>query len=321
MSEITLKRAGEIIRQAKHIAISPHLNPDGDSLGSALGLYHALRTKIVDVRLFLDDDMPDNYHILPGWELFKKPVGEITDIDLLIVVDCDNERIGKTSSLIKAPILNLDHHRTNNQQATYLYNEPQCAATGEVIYQLLREMGINLNAQIATCLYTAIATDCGFFRYANTTAETMRIAADLLTAGAEAVSVSEAMMERSLEQLQILAEAIQTMEIRANGRLAVLTAPKEMLEKCHNTEDIVNYGRAVKGVDVSLFVKYVEPQLSRVSMRSRSLNVAEVAEKFGGGGHIHAAGITLKHDLGTTKQLLIDCLEKVLQEDKDDHGI
>ncbi|WP_196594373.1 DHH family phosphoesterase [Pectinatus sottacetonis] len=304
--EITLNEAAEKILTKKNIIIAPHINPDCDGLGSTLALYYALIKKGCNVRIFVDDDIPEAYHFLPGWEKFARPEEKITNADLLIVLDAEPERTGRVTAMVEAPVLNLDHHRSNTRTADYLYLNPQRAATGEIVYQLIKQMAVSFDIDMATCLYTAIATDCGFFKYSNTTSFTMRIAGELLECGVKPNVVSEALERKKLADVKILAPIIDTLEVYNNGTVAAISVVKEIREKCDNTEGFVDFARIVEGVDVAILVKYAEPELTRISMRSKKTDVASIAEKLGGGGHVRAAGCSLKMPFAEAYKKIVD---------------
>lgn len=308
MTKLTLKEAGAKLAAAKNIIIAPHVNPDGDGLGSTLGLYYALRQREHNVRVFVDDDVPAVYHILPGWEKFQKPEKKLNDVDLAVILDAEPERAGRVSQISDAPILNIDHHRSNSGAVDFLYLAPERAATGEIIYELLTLAGIEFNHAMAICLYTAIATDCGFFRYANTTAYTMRAGAHLLEYGVKPNLISEAIEQKPYADVKAMADVINSIELCADGKVAVAQVTKELVAKCSSTEGFVNLLRVIEGVDVAVLLKYKEDKLTRVSMRSKDTNVASVAEALGGGGHVRAAGCSPKLSLGETKEKVLDAL-------------
>lgn len=307
--EITINDAAKKISQNKNIAIAPHVNPDGDGLGSTLGLYHALVKSGHNVKIFVDDDIPNAFRFLPGWENFIRPEEQVDGIDLLIVLDAEPERIGRVTEVIKAPILNLDHHRSNTKTANFLYLAPERAATGEIIYLLLDNMQIELDTNIAICLYTAIATDCGFFKYSNTSSFTMQIAAKMLDYGVEPNRISEALEQKKFTDVKILPAVIDTLTLYNDGKIAIISVTKDIKENCDSTADFVEYARIIEGVDVAIVVKYSDDKVTRISMRSKYTDVASIAEKLGGGGHIRAAGCTINEDLANARKCILAAVE------------
>lgn len=296
--EISLPRVAEMLHSASTIVLTAHVHPDGDSLGSMLALYQALQADGKKVHLLLDDVVPATYHFLPNWKKISKPVdNDRFTTDLLVILDAsDIERIGKVQNAVKAPILNIDHHISNTRFADYTYIDSKVAATGEIILELLNLMKYKVTADIGTCLYTAIATDCGFFRYANTSASTLRYAADLVEAGAQPQSISEALEQRSLSNIVTLTKVLQTIEMHYEGKIATMTIFPDLLhDPDENTEGFINYARSIEGVEIAILFRAIDEQTVRISFRSHRADVSQVALAFGGGGHIRAAGCTV-HD-------------------------
>lgn len=296
--EISLPQVAEMLHSANTIVLTAHVHPDGDSLGSMLALYEALQADGKKVYMLLDDVVPATYHFLPNWKKISKPVdNDRFTTDLLVVLDAsDIERIGKVQNTVKAPILNLDHHISNTRFADYYYIDSKAAATGEIILALLNLMKSKVTADIGTCLYTAIATDCGFFRYANTTASTLHYAADLVDAGAQPQVISEALEQRSIANLITLTKVLQTIETHYEGKIAIMTISPDLLnDPDENTEGFINYARSIEGVEIAILFRAIDERTVRISFRSHRADVSQVALTFGGGGHIRAAGCTI-HD-------------------------
>jgi len=312
--KIDLKQAADVITKCKNFVITSHVNPDGDALGSVLGLAHYLKAIGKNVTCLIDDDLPANFNILPGYELLSKPGQIIEKIDLLIVLDTGIDRIGQIKELTNAPILNIDHHISNNSTVDYLYVDPDRAATGEIIFQLLKLMKAVFDKNIATCLYTAIATDCGFFRYANTTALTMRIGAELLDFDVKPNLISEAIEKKPLATVRGIALALNTLEIFKTGEIALLAITQDILNQCKSTEGFIDLARIIEGVDVAVMVKYVDENTCRISMRSKATNVSLIAETFGGGGHIRAAGCTIQTSVESAKQTIVAAIEQSMED-------
>lgn len=311
---LTLPEIRQRLQASQKIVLTPHIHPDGDCLGSMLGLYHVLKSQHKEVYMLLDDEVPKSFQFLPGQEEIGKPEKEI-EADLLVIVDAsDFERIGHVKNVVKAPILNIDHHISNLHFADYLYLDSGAAATGEIIYDLLKEMIESLPLESAICLYTAIATDCGFFRFANTQAKTMKIAADLIELGVKPYKIAEALEVRSVESLQIMAEVLQTLQFYHSGKIAAISVSEQIMDKGKDhTEGLVQYPRSLEGVDVAIMFKEVDQQTLRVSMRSHETDVSQVALMFGGGGHQRAAGCTLLGPIEESKQKLIHELIHTVQ--------
>lgn len=305
--KITLEETAELLKRYRRFVITAHVNPDGDAVGSVLALTYLLRAMGKEAHCLLNDDVPRSFAFLPGVQEIRKPEGK-AQADLLIVLDSsDLERVGAVGEAAAGlPILNIDHHVSNEDAfAEYLYLDSHSAATGELIFRLYKALGLAISQEAAVCLYTAIATDCGFFRYSNTKAETMRCAAELLACGVRPNLVSEAIEKKSLGTVKAIARVIDTLELFAEGRIACVTLTPEVLEGCETTEGMVDFARVVEGVDVAVMVKYVEPKVTRVSMRSISTDVSEVALRLGGGGHKRAAGCTIYDTVLRAREIIV----------------
>lgn len=298
---VSLQQACQHIFTARSVIITGHVHPDGDCLGSMLGLYRMLKQRQIDARVILDDDIPALYAFLPDVKSVEKPAEPI-EADLLVVLDAsDIERIGKTRDMVTAPILNIDHHISNTKFADYLLLDTKAAATGSILYEMLSHMNFELDEMTATCLYTAIATDCGFFRYANTTSDTMRYAAELLNHGVRPEYVSEALETKPAKSINTLIRVLETLEFSCNGKVASVTIPLDILEDGENTDSFINYPRSIEGVEVAVMFKQAESDLTRVSLRSKELDVSSIALSFGGGGHQRAAGCSIQSPLAEAK--------------------
>lgn len=313
--EVTLKQAGKLIERANKIVLSSHVNPDGDNVGSTLGLYHALKRTNKDITILLDDDLPDNLGMMKGLDLYQKPQdGQIIECDLLIILDVDVDRIGKVKDVVKAPILNIDHHISNTKVSDYCYVDADAAATAQIVYSLIKEMNWNITPECATCIYTGLCSDTGFFRYSNTTPYTLRAAADLLEAGARPDKISEIFDARSFSSVKAAGKAIDTIELYHDGKIALMVIDKALKQSADNTEGFVNFARNIRGVDVAVMIKYADDEVTRVSMRSKSVNVSKIAQNIGGGGHIRAAGATVNKNLNDAKNIVLDAIIKGMNE-------
>lgn len=313
--KMELEDVAKLLTEYNHFVITAHVNPDGDAVGSLLALMHGLKALNKQVTCLIDDEIPRNFEIMPGYEMIARPQEAIVNADLLIILDCsDLERIGKTSEVVNAPILNIDHHISNNGFADYLHLDANSAATGEIIFRLLKQLKVEITKSMAICLYTAIATDCGFFRYANTSAETMQIGAELLACGVKPNIISENLEKKSLTALQTLGKVLDSLELFAQGHISCITITSEIVEECDSTEGFIDFARIVEGVDVAIMVKYIDEKTCRISMRSKQTDVSKVALQFSGGGHVRAAGCTLNLPLAEAKQTIIAAVQAAMED-------
>lgn len=305
---ITLQEAGKLLLEAKKIALTTHVSPDGDCLGSSLGLYHFLKALGKEV-LVLTDDLPNkSLSFLPGSEVIIRPVeGEIIEVDLHCVIDASSfDRIGICNQVVKAPVLmNIDHHVSNTRFADVLYLDAKAAAVGEIMCDLFRAMGWTPSRESAICFYTAMMTDSGSFRYSCTTSKTMHNAAELLDYGVVPNDISDALDVRSRDTAELFKKVLGTLTFRFDGKVAYMYITNEWYNKNTDTDSFVNYARYIEGVDVAVMFKAVEKDVTRVSMRSTKTDVAAIALLFEGGGHVRAAGATIRKPLGEAIELLM----------------
>jgi len=313
--DFSLQQTAKLLQSSNTIILTAHVQPDGDCLGSMLALNHYLVSIGKNVRMVLDDDVPALYQFLPGHQAILKPTTTVMSADLLIVLDAsDIERIGKVKEHVDAPILNIDHHVSNTKFADYWYIDKHSAATGEIIFQLLNLLKVNITVDMATCLYTAIATDCGFFRYANTSVQTMRFAADLMEYGAVPHVISEYMETKPLESILTLSKVLETLELHHNGKIATITILPDTLNNLDSTEGFINYPRVIEGVEIAIMFKVMSEGMIRISFRSKSADVSKLALAFGGGGHARAAGCAIMGRIDDVTKEVLDVATKQLTE-------
>ncbi|BEU87557.1 bifunctional oligoribonuclease/PAP phosphatase NrnA [Selenomonas sp. TAMA-11512] len=313
---ITLQEAGEKLQAARSVVITAHVNPDGDAIGSSLGLCHYLKNAGKQARVLLQDPIPENFFVLPGAEKIQEvkdlAEGEIVEADLLVILDAEPSRADTVPDRVRAAhTLNIDHHITNDETAEFLYLEPERAATCEIIYVLLSEvLQAAFTKPMALALYTGMATDTGFFRFSNTKPRTMRAAADLIEKGAEPRFISEAMEAKPYPRVIGMARAIGLAEIHFDGKLVALFLGEENMEGLDSTEGLIDMIRVVEGTDTALLMKYVDKDIYRVSIRSKRTDVTKIAEQFDGGGHPRAAGCTLRFPFAEAKAKILDAIGK-----------
>lgn len=314
-NKINLQQTGKMLLEAQKIVLCCHVSPDGDTLGSALGLMHALDKAGKEVTVLVDDDISKGFMFLPGIERCQRPAAESTiHADLFVVVDASSfDRVGIASEVVKAPVLmNIDHHISNTEFADYLYLDTAAAATGEIMCDLYAEMGWEHDEKSALCLYTAISTDCGSFRYSNTTSKTMQRAAKLLDYGVVPSVISDNLDMRSRATAELLSKVLPSLTFAYEGKVAYISIPNELYNKDAQTDSFVSYPRYIEGVDVAIMFKAVEENVIRVSMRSSKTDVAQIALSFGGGGHVKAAGCTVNASLQEAEKLVLEAIGKAL---------
>lgn len=278
-----------------------HIQPDGDAVSSTLAVGWLLSCLGKKYSMLNEGPIPTRMKYL--WEADK-----IADMSVnppqrtfsnVICVDCaDFQRVGLTQRYFEpeASIVNIDHHPTNNGYGAVQLIKPDAAATAEILYDLLKTFDIAWNIDIATALYTGLLTDTGGFRYTNTSPKVMEAASDLLSLGVNGPELAETLLEEmTLPQVKVLSRALRTLQMSPNGDVAwVSVTPQDMLDCGAANEDlegIVNYPRNIRGVEVGMLFKVIHDQAVKVSFRSAGkVNVAALAQTFGGGGHTRAAG-------------------------------
>ncbi len=306
---VTFLKAGE------SFLLLTHKDPDVDGLGSMLALGRVLEKEKKRVLLVAEQSVPVPLSRLAGAE------GIVHECDdgrgnpaALVALDCaDKSRLGAPESClsISAPLLNIDHHETNSLFGDLNLVDRESSSTGELVYEIIQKAGFSLDAEIAENLFAAIEADTGSFRYVNTTAKTMRIAAELIDQGARPWRISRDLIEEtSASKLELLRAALGTVEFHCEGRVGFIGLPLEMLSKagvCHfDSEMFVSYPRYVRGVEVAALIQEKNDRKCKVSLRSNSwVNVARLASRFGGGGHARAAGFECHGTIDDLKRRLL----------------
>lgn len=290
------------INGSNKIAITFHSSPDGDAIGSSLALFKALKKLGKEVEILSKEEVLDDFKFLPGSEIIDGKKFEVNDdTECVIVLDCgDVKRINahlnfENKSYI---IINVDHHLSNELYGDLNYVDANAAAVSEVVYQMIKLMGINMDKEIAQCLYTSIITDSGSFRYPSTTATTHVIAGDLINSGIDFSKIHRIIFEnKKFEKIKLYGKAIDSMKL-VEDRICVIKITKDMLlqeniTKDIDTSDITNIGMKIDTVEVAVLLKEIEKGV-KVSLRSKSkVDVRKIAETFGGGGHLRASGFTI----------------------------
>jgi bifunctional oligoribonuclease and PAP phosphatase NrnA len=298
------------LREKNDFFIATHINPEGDALGSALALSMALETLGKKTVLYDRDGVPDIYKYLPGQERFIQSVQDLQPSAFnLLLLDCNTlERAGIEGVRFKSSAV-IDHHGTEKNFGDMKWIEPKAAATGLMVFYIVRELGVTLTREIAINLYSAIAIDTGTFRFSNTTTEVLMVASELAEAGARPGYVANKLYETWSEQrFHLLIMALNTLEIRDGVAFTFVT--KEMFRKTgsgpDDTENFAGLPRMMKDIVISVFFREIDDNGWKVSLRSRGdINVADLAVSFGGGGHKNAAGYTIKATIEDAKQALL----------------
>lgn len=288
------------IEQYRRIGIAGHVRPDGDCIGSCLGVWNYIRAKWPDKEpvVFLEE-IPHIFDFLSGADLIRRPGTEEAPFDLFIVLDCGDEgRLGKSAAYFREAghSLCIDHHVTNNSFAEFNHIEPDASSASELVFlQMDRQY---VTEKIAECLYTGIVTDTGVFQYSCTSSRTMQVAGVLMDLGIDYPAIVDHVFnEKTYDQNRIMGYAVMKSELYCNGGMIASFVTSEEMQRFHvlpkHMEGIVSQLRVTKGVEVALFL-YQSPDGSfKGSLRSKAgINVADISLRYGGGGHARAAGFT-----------------------------
>lgn len=305
----------------QRVCLITHVHPDGDGMGSEVAMVHLLRAQGVEVVITNPTPTPERFAFLlrdlPGVDRTAQAVKEIRRADLILVLDiADLSRLGQLGDAVRergVPVACIDHHTGSGQLPPGpRLVDATAAATGELVYLLARDLGWTVTREVAHAVYVAIVTDTGSFRFSNTTPRTLRVAADLLELGADPEEVYlEVYASAPPGRPRLLAETLQTLVIEDEHGIAWMTVPPGALERhgveADDLDGVVEHARAVRGVRLALLFRHVSGGRIKVSFRSvGSVDVAELARKFGGGGHTKAAGVAIVGDLDTVQRTVLE---------------
>ena len=296
----TIDRIIEIIGESHTIAVCSHMRPDGDCIGSTLGLALALLDQGREVTCWNQDPVPSKLRFLDPDQLIQTPRPIKRQFDCVIAVDSASiERLGTTQEHIanRRILINIDHHTSNTHFGDLNWIASKEPSSGELIYQLIRQAGWKITPRIADCLFTAISTDTGSFQYSSTLPETYYTAGDLVKKGANLATVSdEVYPSYPLSRVKLLKRVYNNFRLSHDNQIAYFWLNKEDFSCTeatpNDTEGLIDHIRAIKPVVVACVFEELEPELTRISLRSKdeNVNVSDIANQFGGGGHQAAAG-------------------------------
>jgi phosphoesterase RecJ-like protein len=292
-----LKDVLKEIEQRNKFLLTSHARPDGDAIGSALACCQILRTMGKDAEVVLRDGVPRIYQPLPFAEHVIQTDRVNGGYEAAIILECDSIQRTRLQGLENSFLINIDHHMSGRPFAHVNWIDPKAVATAEMVYRLAREAGVKISADIATCLYTAVLTDTGSFMFEGTNEHTFELARELVLAGADpAHCARNVYFGHSTAKMRLLGAALSN--LHREGALAWISVTQEQMLRCHAKEEdcegLVNYALSMQGVEVALFFRELADGRFRVSLRSKGkVDVATVAERFGGGGHQCASGCAL----------------------------
>lgn len=295
----------EVVKSSKNILIISHVNPDGDTLGTMCALQLAiLKQYKKKAEMLILSKLPKVYEFLPNIHEAKSfdKFNKSREYDLVITVDVASiDRIIDSQILFEKAkfTVNIDHHVTNNLYGNLAIVEPKTSSTGEVLYKMLKALNWEIDLDIATCIYTAILTDTGGFRFENTSAKVFEVAAELTKMGINPKDLYKKCYETKPKAIVLFQNyCVSKAVFSKDDKIVYTTVYKKDMEKFgagdDATDGIAEALRAISTTDVSFVVKEVDTKICKISMRSKFIDVAQVCSKFNGGGHKYAAGCTIK---------------------------
>ena len=316
-----MHRIIELLKNSDHLLITSHDNLDGDAVGSLLAM--GLSMAVLDKRIVLysETTIPAVYRFLPYVGCIVNTISDAHVFDMAVVLDCsDLNRVGSwlRTSPYSPQIINIDHHVTNTRFGDYQLIDTTACATSEIVYRIIKEMGIPIDKGIAASIYTGILTDTGSFRFSNTTQAAFAICEEMVRLGVNPYEVAQHVYGTySLGRIKLLLRALDSIEISKNGKMSIMALTQAMLDetetKSEDVDGLINYARSIKDIKMAALIQEtangVLPGSAfkefHVSLRSNGLvDVAQIATSFGGGGHPNAAGFTIKSKIFDLKSQL-----------------
>jgi len=311
------------VRQGNRFLLTSHSNPDGDAIGSELGLARLLRRMGKGAVVWNRDETPTIYRPLPGSERVhngaEPPAGFPDVFDSIIILECPSpDRTGLEEHLTALPVINIDHHLGNQHYGAINWVDTAAPAVGEMIYRLAQGLKLTLEPETASCLYLTLVTDTGGFRFSNATPVAFEAAAALVRDGAHPEQVSQWLYEsQPLPVMRLVGEMLQTLELHEDGRIATVRLTPEMFAKvgaaAGDSEGLIDYPRSIAGVEAVALVRRRDDGTYKVSLRSRGeVDVEKIARHHGGGGHRNAAGFAMEGEGGEIAKQVVAALAAAL---------
>ena len=310
---------------AQTLCVAGHIRPDGDCIGSQLGLSLALQAQGKRVVCWNEDAVPDKLAFLDPKKLFEPP-RRGQKFDCVIATDCASfERLGKVANCIQERklFINIDHHQSNTHYADINWISDEAPSTGELIFTLLKAARWKITPAIADCLFTAISTDTGSFQYASTRQSTFNVAGELVKRGAHLAEIcNEVYQSYPLSRARLLQHVYSHFRLTHQNQIAYFWLKKTDFARTgaesNDSEGLIDHIRAIQPVVVACVFEEVEPELTRISLRSKSdrINVNELAAQFGGGGHTAAAGARVSGPPLSVQRRVVGAIKKALDAAK-----
>jgi phosphoesterase RecJ-like protein len=312
-----IHRVLDAVQRGNRFLVTAHARPDGDAVGSMLALGMILEQLGKQVDLVSSDRVPLIYRELPCAADIRYATIVNHEYDAVILLECDGIERSRLAGIASQFLINIDHHTSGRAFAHINWIDVDAAAVGEMIFRLAQAAGVNVTPAMATCLYTAVLTDTGSFCYAGTDERTFELAAELVRRGANPTTIAQDVyFSNPTSKLLLLGAALSN--LKREGRLAWMWVTHNDMVRTNAAEEdcegLVNYVISISGVEVAVFLRELGDHRVRLSIRSKGqVNVAHIAERFGGGGHEHASGCTLEGPLSDTAERILDCLRHEIQ--------
>ncbi|MCC6327193.1 MAG: bifunctional oligoribonuclease/PAP phosphatase NrnA [Acidobacteria bacterium] len=314
-----LSQVVELIENKQRFGITTHIKPDGDGVGSSLGLCWLLKSLGKSAEVIVHGDIPLAYRSLPGADEIQHVESVGDAYDAIFVIECsDLERPG-IAGLEDQFTVNIDHHATSEHFGTINWIDSTASAVGEMIYNLCKAIGGRVTKEIAECVYMALVTDTGSFHFSNTTERTLKVASELVKAGVKPAVVSEAVYNNyPWSRIELMRQVLGTVRRDETGRIAFLRQTLKMRESAGavdgDNNGFVNIPLSARDILAAVYMREVGPNEYRASLRSKGdINVAKVAEAFGGGGHRNAAGLKVEGDWDEKEAELVAAVREAVE--------
>ena len=315
----------EAIEHGSRFLVAAHARPDGDAVGSILACGMMLEQLGKDVDMVSRDRVPLLYRGLPCIEAIRQTEHVDGEYDAVILLECDGIERSGIRGLEGRFTVNIDHHFSGKTFADVNWIENDACAVAAMVYELAMLAGVRITPQMATCLYTAVLTDTGSFCYAGTDARAFEIAAELVRHGADPATIAQqTYFANPTSKMCLLGAALS--RLYRDGRLAWMSVTQEDMSRTSAAEEdcegLVNYAIGISGVDVAVFLRELSNHRVRLSLRSKgNINVASIAERFGGGGHCHASGCTVDGPLPVATESILSSLRECIQDSTSEKAI
>ena len=314
-----LSQVVELIENKQNFGITTHIKPDGDGVGSSLGLCWLLKSLGKSAEVIVRGEIPLAYRNLPGADEIRNLEKVDKEYDAVFVIECSDLQRPGIDGLEEQFTVNIDHHATSEHFGTVNWIDSTASAVGEMIYNLVKAIGGRVTKEIAECVYMALVTDTGSFHFSNTTDRTLKVASELIKAGARPAEISEAVYSNyPWSRIELMRQVLATVKRDESGKVASLRQTLKMREEAGavdgDNNGFVNITLASREILASIYMREVGQNIYRVSLRSKGdIDVAKVAERWGGGGHRNAAGLRIEGDWDKAEQELVEAVRDAVE--------